>query len=120
MERDRRSVLGSVATGTVALLAGCSGSGGGGIVGGLTIDDTSAETTAFGNVVLTVAISNTSGSSKTSTLIGQVDVSDGDTYTENREITVPGDDSNTYELEFDIDFSESLSASEYEYSAHLE
>ena len=120
MDRDRRSVLGSVAVGTGALLAGCSGSGSVGIGGGLTIDDTSAETTPFGNVVLTVAVSNTSDSSKTNTLVGQIDVSDGDTYTKSREITVAGTDTNTYELEFDIDFSDSLSASEYEYRARLE
>ena len=118
MKQNRRSVLSGVTVGAAALLAGCSGSGG--LGGGLSIDDTSAETTAFGNVVLTVAVSNTSGSSKTGTLIGQVDISGGDTYTENREISVAGDGSNTYELEFDIDISESLSASEYEYSARVE
>lgn len=120
MKRDRRSVLSGVAMGTVTLLAGCSGDGDVALGGGLTIDDTSAETDAFGNVVLTVAVSNTSGSSKSSTLIGQVDISEGDTYTETRDISVAGEDSNTYELEFDIDFAESLSANQYEYSARLE
>ena len=119
MESDRRSVLSAVSAGTVALLAGCSASGNG-FGGGLTVDDTVAETTAFGNVVLTVAVSNTSGSSKTGTLIGQVDISGGDTYTERRGISVDGEGANTYELEFDIDISDSLSASEYEYSARIE
>jgi|GEM_PF-773389 hypothetical protein len=114
-------MLSGVGVGTMAVLAGCSGSdGGGGIGGGLTVDDTSAETTAFGNVVLSVAVSNTSGSSNSDTLIGQVDMTGGDTYTERRDITVDGEQSNTYELEFDIDFSESLSASEFEYSARIE
>ncbi|MFC6766472.1 hypothetical protein [Natrinema soli] len=120
MGLTRRSMFSGVGVGTIAILAGCSGSDVGGIGGGLTVDDTSAETTTFGNVVLSVAVSNTSGSSKSDALIGQVDMTGGDTYTERRDITVDGEQSNTYELEFDIDFSESLSASEFEYSARIE
>ena len=104
-----------------AAIAGCSGSGnGGGIGGGLSVDTVDSQTTSFGNVVLTVSVSNSSGSSKSNTLMGQVNISGGDTYTQRRNITVPGESSNTFELEFDIDFSESLSASEYEYSAQIE
>ncbi|WP_152422585.1 hypothetical protein [Natrinema pellirubrum] len=106
---------------TTAAIAGCSGSGnGGGIGGGLSVDNVDSQTTSFGNIVLTVSVSNSSDSSKSNTLMGQVDISGGDTYTNRRDITVSGDSSNTFELEFDIDFSESLSTSEYEYNAQLE
>lgn len=109
----RRTVLGGIGTAAASTLAGCLG-------GGLEIDDVDARTTSFGNVILTVAVSNGNGSSEDGTLVGQVDMSGGDTYTERRDVTVTGDGSNTYELEFDIAISESLSAAEYEYSAELE
>lgn len=116
MNTNRRAVVSGVWT-TLAALAGCSSSGFG---GGLSIETVEAESTSFGNVVLRVSVSNSSGSSKSSTLLGQVDVTGGDTYTKRRDITVTGDSSTTFELTLDIALSDSLSASEYEYSAELE
>lgn len=116
MVTNRRSVVSGVCA-TIGALAGCSSSG---LGGGLSIENVNAESTSFGNVVLTVSVSNSSSSSKSSTLLGQVDVTGGDTYTKRREITVTGDGSSTFELTFDIALSESLSATEYEYSAELE
>lgn len=121
MGRTRRSIIRGAGAATIAVTAGCSGSGdGGGIAGGLSVDSVDSQVTAFGNVVLTVTVSNDSDSSKSKTLMGQVDVSGGDTYTKRRDITVSGSSSNTFELEFDIAASESLSADRYEYTAELE
>lgn len=118
---DRRAVLKGAGVATMAVIAGCSSSGGtGGIGGGLSVESVDSQTTSFGNVVLTVSVANSNSSSKSSTLMGQVDVSGGDTYTKRRDITVTGDSSNTFELEFDIALSESLSADQYEYTAQLE
>ncbi len=121
MGLNRRTVISNAGVGVLATVAGCSGSDGtGGIGGGLSVESVNAQTTSFGNVVLTVSVSNSNSSSKSSTLVGQVDVSGGDTYTERREITVTGDSSSSFELEFDIAISESLSSDQYEYDAQLE
>jgi len=100
-------------TSSLGLLAGC-------ISSGLQVEDTDARVTTFGNVIVRVLVANDSSSSKSATLIGQVDVKGGDTYTQRRDISVTGDGSNTYDLEFDIAMSDSLSASEFEYSAEIE
>lgn len=86
----------------------------------LQISDTEAQSTTFGNVRLGVMVVNRGEKSGSATLVGQVDVQGGDTYTNRREITVAAGDSNSYMMEFDIDFSESLSAEKYQYSARLE
>lgn len=116
MKITRRSVVSGVCATTLAAVAGCSS----GIGGGLSVETVNARSTSFGNIVLTVSVSNSSGSSKSRTLIGQVDVSGGDTYTKRRTITVTADSSNTFELTFDIALSESVSASQYDYSVELE
>lgn len=114
-----KSAAGVASAGGLASIAGCSESTQNAISsGGLEITDTESENTAFGNVVVHVMVQNTASSSKSATLVGQVDVEGGDTYTDQRDISVMGEDSNSYELEFDIDFS--LSASSYHYSAQLE
>ena len=118
---DRRNFL--AATGTVvatAALAGCGGSGGGGITGGLEIADVTAETTSFGNVDMQVVVENTAGSEKSGTLRGVVDVEGGDTYEQTRSVTVSANSDNSYRLKFDIALSESLSADAYEYSAEIQ
>ncbi|MDF9745353.1 hypothetical protein [Natrinema salsiterrestre] len=104
---------------TITALAGCSESLSG-VTGGLEIENVDSRTTSLGDIVLTVTITNDSGSSKSSTLIGQVDISGGDTYTKRRDVTVTGDSSNTFDLGFDISFSDSLSANQYEYDTELE
>lgn len=103
----------------MAALAGCSGRLRA-VTGGLKIENVDSRTTSLGDIVLTVTITNDSGSSKSSTLIGQVDISGGDTYTQRRDVTVTGDSSNTFELGFDVALSESLSANQYEYNTELE
>ncbi|PSQ42112.1 hypothetical protein BRD17_09435 [Halobacteriales archaeon SW_7_68_16] len=92
--------------------AGC-----GGVGGSLEIADTSSQSTATGNVVVSVLVENTGDSEDSATLQSQVDVQGGDTYTDRRDISVPGGGSNSYDFEFDIAIDESLEASEYEYSA---
>jgi len=114
---QRREFISKTGTAGIAVsvtaLAGCLG-------GGLEVEDTEARVTGFGNVIVRVLVANSSSSSKSGTLLGQVDANGGDTYTERREITVTGDGSNTYDLEFDIAASDSLSASSFEYSAEIE
>jgi len=116
----RRRFLGAAAAAFAVPLAGCSDSPGGGLDGGLEVTDVQSSTTLAGNVDLSVQVSNTSSESASATLYGEVDVDGGDTYTESRSVTVSPDGSNSYELSFDIDFSESLSGSSYEYEAWVE
>ncbi|WP_256393592.1 hypothetical protein [Natronoarchaeum rubrum] len=116
----RRRFVRVATAGLAVPLAGCSDSPGGGLGGGLEVTDVQSSTTLAGNVDLSVQVSNTSSDSASATLYGEVDIEGGDTYTESRSVTVSPDGSNSYELSFDIDFSESLSASSYEYQAWVE
>jgi len=100
------------------ILAGCSALGQLGEP--LEITDAETESTALGNVIANVTIENTISETHSGTLIGQVDVDGGDTYTESRQITVPGDETNSYRLEFDIDVRDSLSGSQYQFSAEID
>lgn len=103
-----------VASGAL-VLAGCSS-----VFGGLEIVESNSEVTNFGNIVVRVLVNNSGSSSATATLVGQVDIQDGDTYTESRSITVLGGESNTYILRFDISLGDTLSGNMYEYSVWLE
>lgn len=96
-------------------LAGCSS-----VTGGLKVQGVDAAGTAFGNVNMAVQVENTASDSKSGTLVGQVDMNGGDTYTEQRSITVNGGTSNTFELSFDIGLDDSISSGSYEYSAQIE
>lgn len=120
----RRNLVKSIgAVAGIGLIAGCSEftkSAGIGEQSDLEITDTDAQATTFGNVRLGVMVVNRGEKSGSATLAGQVDVQGGDTYTKRREITVSAGDSNSYTLEFDIDFAESLSADRFQYSARLE
>jgi hypothetical protein len=121
--RRRKIVKGFGITAGSVFLAGCSDimeSAGFGEQSDLEITDTDAQTTTFGNVRVGVMVANRGEKSGSATLVGQVDVQGGDTYTKRRDISVPAGDSNSYTLEFDIDLTESLSADRFQYSARLE
>lgn len=115
MKLTRRSIGRLCAAATIPAIAGCAGGG-----SSLSVEDIQAQNTSFGNVIVAVLVANDGSESGSGTLIGQVDMDGGDTYTESRSITVASGDSNTYELEFDIDLGESLSGGSYEYSARIE
>ncbi|MXR50282.1 hypothetical protein GRX03_01480 [Halovenus sp. WSH3] len=86
----------------------------------LEVTDISSETTTFGNVRLGIRVVNNGNEAGTNTLVGQVDIQGGDTYTQRQSITVNADSGNDFTMEFDIDISESLSGSRYTADAFLE
>lgn len=104
----------AVASGAL-ILAGCSS-----VFGGLEIVEFNSEVTSFGNIVVRVLVNNSGSSSAGARLVGQVDIQDGDTYTESRNITVLGGESNTYILRFDISLGDTLSGERYEADVWLE
>lgn len=104
---------------TVPLLAGCSDAVAE-ITGGLEVTGVDASMTGFGNVEMTVRVENGASSSQSGTLVGQVDLDGGDTFTERKEITVQSDRRNTFEFEFDIPISDSLSGGQYTYDAWMD
>mgnify|MGYP006307928379 CR=1 FL=1 len=115
MKESRRDVLTTTAVGLAGLgTAGCSG-----IFGGLEVTDTEAQTTALGGIQMVVQVTNNGSSSASGELVAQVDIQNDNTLTKNRDISVPGDEANTFEFEFSPDLSSRLSSSEYEYSARL-
>lgn len=113
---ERRKYLKS-ATGiaiSVVGFAGCSA------LGGLEVESVNAQTTTFGNVKLQVVVANNSSDTESGTLVGQVDIKGGDTYTEQQSVTVPGNAANSYTLSFNIGLGDSLTADSFEYSAQIE
>lgn len=118
---NRRECIrkGGVALSTVTLLSGCSEMAGE-VTGGLEITTIDSEDTSFGNIIVGVRVENTARELKSGTLITQVDVEGGDTYTERREISVPGESENTYTNKHDISVETSLSEFRYTYDAGIE
>ena len=76
--------------------------------------------TALAGVVLHVTVANNSSSSAAGTLYGEVDVHEGDAYTESKSITVSPNGSNSYRLAFQFDLADSLSDAEFDYEAWVE
>lgn len=119
MNRREFGLKSALAIGGIATLAGCSEVADD-VTGGLEIADTQSGTTAFNNIRVVVLVQNTASGSRSGTLIGQVDIEGGDTFTERRSITVPGEGSNSYELGFDIDLSDQISGGQYRYDVWME
>lgn len=88
--------------------------------GGLSVADARTELTDGGNVLGIVTVENTDSETRSGTLLGQLDFENADVYTQRREVTVPGDRSNTYELEFAIEDPASLQGEPYTFSADIE
>jgi len=126
-QTTRRRVVrsaGLLSVGGLTALSGCSDAANdisnGGNTGSLSVTDKSSDTTAFGNVVVRAVVANSGENAKSGTLVGQVEIEGGDTYTKRRNITVQGGHSSGFELKFDIDFGESLSGAKYRYNAYME
>lgn len=116
---DRRRFLKYTAVGAIGGIAGCSEVQDQ-ITGGLEVRNTDAESTAFGNVRVGAVVENTASSSKSGTLVFQVDIQNGDTYSTRRRITLPGGESNTYTETVDLSLSRSLQGGQYQYQVFLE
>lgn len=124
MPSRRAFLIGSIVPAT-GLLAGCSAVEEALPIGDdgesdLQITGTDSRGTSFGNIELGVRVENTSSDTQSGTLVGQVNVDGGDTYTQSRSITVPGGQANTYTLGIDIPISRSLAGGSYTYDAWLE
>lgn len=119
--RSRRSVIGGT-VGIVGALAGCSEleSAVNESSSGLNIEDTDARNTSAGNLEIGALVENSAPDTKSKTLVGQVDIEGGDTYSSRTSITVPGNDTRTYTMTVDIPVSRSISGGRYQYDAFLE
>jgi hypothetical protein len=120
VDRTRRAVVNrgallAAGTGGVVAVSGCSM-----ITGGLEVTEVTPESTAAGNVVLHATVENSASETKSGTLSGTVDVQGGESYATSREVALEGGQSDTFDLEFDIEFSDSLTEDRYTYSASME
>lgn len=112
---DRRTYLRTAGAVTVgSALAGCAATD------GLSAEVIRTTTTTFGRLVMRVEVWNTAESSKSGTLVGEIDMQEGKTYTQRREVTVPGGELDSYELEFDIAMSTPLTGGQYQATASIE
>lgn len=82
------------------LLAGCSGVG-----GGLEIAAQDADTTAFGNLEITVTVENTADDSQSGVLTCEAKVG-GRVYEESAEVALAGGSSEVVELSIDVPLSD--------------
>lgn len=73
-----------------------------------------------GNVIVAARVSNGSSSAESGTLRAEVDLQDGETYTQTKQITVDGDSTEDFEVKFDIPIGDSLSGARYDYDAEIE
>lgn len=112
---QRRTFLTGSAVAAGGLLAGCAE-----VTGGLEVTSTDAQATAFGNVEIAAQVENHGSDSQTGTLVGEVDLQDGTTHTEQTSITVPGERSDSYSVTVDLPISDSLSGSRYQYDAWID
>lgn len=96
-------------------LAGCGSAG-----GGLEVVDQNARTTSFGNIEIEALVENSGSDVENGTLVGEVTLNEGRNYAETRDITVPSDTTQTYEIGIDIEITDSLSGSRFEYRAYIE
>ncbi|ELZ11572.1 hypothetical protein C479_06901 [Halovivax asiaticus JCM 14624] len=115
--REFTKVAGAAAT--IPLLAGCSDAVSE-VTGGLDVTGMNARTTTFGNIELTAQVENTASDSKSGTLVGQVDLEGGDTFTEQKAITVGANRTNSFEIGIDIPVADSLSGGQYTYDVWLD
>lgn len=113
MDIHRRSVIKAASTVGAVGFAGCIG-------GGLSVEETEPFSTAVNNVGLNVLVANGSSSAEEGTLSGTVDMENGGAYSERKNITVSADESEWFELRFDIDWTEQLSGGEFDYEATIE
>lgn len=86
----------------------------------LEVSDTEAQATAFGNVNVYAAVTNSGEERGSATLKAQVELDSGNTYTKTKQVTVGPRDSNTYTFKFDIPLTESLSTEQFTYEVWLE
>lgn len=93
---------------SLVLIAGCSG----GVGGGLEIAAQDADTTAFGNVVITVTVENTAQEPREGSVFCEVDVG-GRVYEQSEFVTVGSESRTTIQLEYDIPLSDYGEGGEY-------
>lgn len=90
----RRRVNRGLAVGVIGLftpLAGCGFDS-----GALEVTNVEAEVTSEQNVQLTIDVQNTFSESRTGTLTAEVDVNDGERYTNARQVNLPAESSDTF------------------------
>ncbi|WP_248516693.1 hypothetical protein [Salinarchaeum laminariae] len=106
-----------------ALFSGCAGileEADKAVSGELKVVSRDSRNTAMGNVEIGAQIQNTGSDSKSGTLVAQVDVEGGDTHTQRKSVTVPGDQLRSYTVSIDIPMSDSLTGFEYRYDAWIQ
>jgi len=109
--------------GMTALFSGCAGileEADETVNGELKVTSRDARNTNFGNVEVGAQVRNTGSDSKSGTLVVQVDVQGGDTFTKRTSVTVPGDQSRSFTQTVDLPISDSLSGSQYRYDAWIQ
>lgn len=79
-----------------------------------------AGTTGFGNIEITAEVENHGSDSETGTLVGEVDLDSGSSYTERTSVTVTGGQTATHSVTVDLPVSESLSGGQYQYDARID
>lgn len=110
-EYVKKGMIGVAAT---IPLAGCvAGSG-------MDIEDVDTRTTTFGNIIVAVLVVNRTDEKQSETIVAEVDIDGGNLYTERKTVSLPPNTKDKVEIKFDIDLSESLSATRYEYNAEFE
>lgn len=112
----------TLGTGAIGTIAGCLSSDSNGTSSGpdLQIADRDAEITTFGNVVATVTVVDEGDEAGTGEIWVEVDLNAGDTYSESEIVRLEPDDTQTYEIEVNIDAVDALASDEAEINVWLE
>lgn len=123
MASRRAFLVGSVVP-TIAVLGGCSefqstieeetGAG-----GDFSVVSSDAESTDFGNVNVAARVENTYSDSRSGTLVAQAELERGDTFTAERSVDVPSEQTRDYTVGIDIPISDSLTGFSYRHDAWI-
>lgn len=113
MHRRQFHIRTAVAAVSVIATTGCAQ-----LLGDLNIADASITSPAAGLIRMTVLVENTSPLLQSATLVARVTIGGGETYTQQREISVQGNSSRSYEFEFTIS-QEEIPTNEVKFSAEI-